>query len=94
MTRGALIGLAFVLAGVAGIGCGPETETSRSTPTPTGTTTVAPPFKVSAPVFDPNACCNDPKCNKDAFRKAGGVCPNDKAVRGRLLFEAPSTTGK
>jgi hypothetical protein len=40
------------------------------------------------PLFDPQACCKDPTCDRDVFREKGGVCVEDDRVSGPLPVEA------
>lgn len=41
--------------------------------------------------LDPSACCHDSACDRDAFRRAGGVCSGDEAIRGPLPVHAPAS---
>ena len=69
--------LPFLLAGLgATSGCG----SGRGSAIPSAKSVVTPgPNEPKPPVakLDPAACCKDSTCDRRAFRREGGVCPDD-----------------
>ena len=53
---------------------------SAATPRPVITPAPGEP-RAAVPALDPNACCKQGGCDRDAFRRAGGVCAGDSADR-------------
>ena len=51
-----------------------------------------PPVQVAAEV-QPDACCTDPTCDRQAFAARGGICPGDPSIRGPLPVHAPLASG-
>lgn len=69
----------LVVACLASALAGCPDSGGRATPEPAQPVVTPGPSEPHAPVaaLDPNACCKDATCDKDAFRRAGGACPGD-----------------
>lgn len=55
---------------------------------------LAPAINLQSPNLSPSACCNDPSCDRNAFAKAGGICPGDPRVLGPIPPQVTSASSQ